>query len=441
MKTQRITTDIAQAADAIRAGQLVAVPTETVYGLAGNGLDPKAVAQIYEVKGRPSVKPLSLMVHDASAMAHYCAPVPQAAYTLAEAFWPGPLTIVLRAKDCVPEIVRAGGETVGLRCPDHPATLALIEAAQLPLAAPSANPSGAPSPKTADDVLSYFDGRIAAVIDGGPCGIGRESTLVDLSCTPYRILRSAAVPDDAGWDALVRKMRIVGITGGTGCGKTTALTELERQGALVIDCDAVYHELLASNAAMLAEINARFPGTIENGALQRKKLGAVVFADAAALDDLNAITHRYVRAELRERARHGIVLIARHEHLRPFMRKRPYRNVERMRRVHRENDLLARRHGEELRGCAAAAKQKLVGLLRRGIPAAPGRAHRAHRLLDGPLHRSGLLKRRGGAVEIDHSATSCMPSSETKSTLTGSTPPARQACMARAVWRRGISSV
>ena len=190
MKTQRITTEIAQAADAIRAGQLVAVPTETVYGLAGNGLDPKAVAQIYEVKGRPSVKPLSLMVHDASAMARYCAPVPQAAYTLAEAFWPGPLTIVLRAKDCVPEIVRAGGQTVGLRCPDHPATLALIEAAQLPLAAPSANPSGAPSPKTADDVLAYFDGQIAAVIDGGPCGIGRESTLVDLSCTPYRILRA-----------------------------------------------------------------------------------------------------------------------------------------------------------------------------------------------------------------------------------------------------------
>ena len=119
MNTKRITTEIAQAAEAIRAGQLVAVPTETVYGLAGNGLDPDAVAQIYEVKGRPAVKPLSLMVHDASAMARYCTDVPPAAYTLAEAFWPGPLTIVLRAQDCVPEIVRAGGETVGLRCPDH----------------------------------------------------------------------------------------------------------------------------------------------------------------------------------------------------------------------------------------------------------------------------------------------------------------------------------
>ena len=99
MNTKRITTEIAQAADAIRAGQLVAVPTETVYGLAGNGLDPAAVAQIYEIKGRPTVKPLSLMVHDASAMARYCIDVPPAAYTLAEAFWPGTLTIVLRAQD------------------------------------------------------------------------------------------------------------------------------------------------------------------------------------------------------------------------------------------------------------------------------------------------------------------------------------------------------
>ena len=138
---------IAQAADILRRGGLLAIPTETVYGLAGNGLDPAAVAQIYEIKGRPAVKPLSLMVHDASAMARYCDPVPQAAHTLAEAFWPGPLTIVLRAKACVPEIVRAGGQTVGLRCPDHPATLALIEAAQLPLAAPAAQTTRAPPPR------------------------------------------------------------------------------------------------------------------------------------------------------------------------------------------------------------------------------------------------------------------------------------------------------
>lgn len=314
MKTERMTTEITRAAETLRDGGLVAVPTETVYGLAGNGLDPDAVERIYEVKGRPAVKPLSLMVHDAGAMAQYCSQVPEAAYALAERFWPGPLTIVLRAKDCVPEIVRAGGATVGLRCPDHPATLELLRQAQLPLAAPSANPSGAPSPKTADAVLRYFDGKIDAVIDGGACGIGRESTIVDLSETPYRILRQGALPEHAVWDALVERMRIIGITGGTGCGKTTALHVLRDRGALVIDCDAVYHGLLTTSGELLAELDARFPGTVEQGTLQRKKLGAVVFADAQALQALNAITHRYVSAEvdrlLREWARAGGSLAA-----------------------------------------------------------------------------------------------------------------------------------
>ena len=303
MKTERITTQLDRAAEILRQGGLVAVPTETVYGLAGSGLDSAAVEQIYEVKGRPAVKPLSLMVHDAQAMAQYCMQVPRAAYALAERFWPGPLTIVLQSRDCVPAIVRAGGETVGLRCPDHPATLELLRQAQLPLAAPSANPSGAPSPKTADEVLRYFDGKIDAVIDGGACGIGRESTIVDLSVTPYRILRAGALPEDTVWDALVRSMQVIGITGGTGCGKTTALNVLRDMGALVIDCDAVYHELLESSAEMLAEIAARFPGTVEHGALQRKKLGAVVFDDAQALEELNAITHRYVCAEVDRRLR------------------------------------------------------------------------------------------------------------------------------------------
>lgn len=312
--TERITSELDRAADILRAGGLVAVPTETVYGLAGNGLDPDAVGRIYAVKGRPAVKPLSLLVQDAGAMAQYGKQVPKAAYALAERFWPGPLTMVLRAQDCVPEIVRAGGETVGLRCPDHPATLALLQKAQLPLAAPSANPSGAPSPGTADEVLRYFDGKIDAVIDGGACGIGRESTIVDLSAAPYRILREGALPADTVWDALVDRMQIAGITGGTGCGKTTALNVLRDMGALVIDCDAVYHGLLATSAELLAEIGARFPGTVEDGALQRKKLGALVFADAQALRDLNAITHRYVCAEtdrlLREWARAGGTLAA-----------------------------------------------------------------------------------------------------------------------------------
>ncbi len=314
MNTKRFISCTDELVGIMRGGGLVAVPTETVYGLAGNGLDEKAVAEIYEVKGRPEVKPLSLMVHDAASMERYCESVPPQAYTLAKRFWPGPLTIVMKAKPCVPEIVRAGGETVGLRCPDHPLTLELLEKSRVPFAAPSANPSGESSPKNADSVLKYFDGKIDAVLDGGECGIGRESTLIDLSRTPYRILRQGALPADEIADALVDGMKIIGITGGTGCGKTTALNELERRGALLIDCDAVYHRMLETDRPMLDEIEKYFPGAVVDGKLDRKALGAVVFTDEEALRDLNIITHRHINLEirriLREHAMNGGTLAA-----------------------------------------------------------------------------------------------------------------------------------
>lgn len=314
MNTKRFISCTDELVGIMRGGGLVAVPTETVYGLAGNGLDEKAVAEIYEVKGRPEVKPLSLMVHDAASMERYCENVPPQAYTLAKRFWPGPLTIVMKAKPCVPEIVRAGGETVGLRCPDHPLTLELLEKSRVPFAAPSANPSGESSPKNADSVLKYFDGKIDAVLDGGECGIGRESTLIDLSRTPYRILRQGALPSDEIADALVDGMKIIGITGGTGCGKTTALNELERRGALLIDCDAVYHRMLETDRPMLDEIEKYFPGAVVDGKLDRKALGAVVFTDEEALRDLNIITHRHINLEirriLREHAMNGGTLAA-----------------------------------------------------------------------------------------------------------------------------------
>lgn len=314
MNTKRFISCTDELVGIMRGGGLVAVPTETVYGLAGNGLDEKAVAEIYEVKGRPEVKPLSLMVHDAASMERYCENVPPQAYTLAKKFWPGPLTIVMKAKPCVPEIVRAGGETVGLRCPDHPLTLELLEKSGVPFAAPSANPSGEPSPKNADSVLKYFDGKIDAVLDGGECGIGCESTLIDLSRTPYRILRQGALPADEIADAFVDCMKIIGITGGTGCGKTTALNELERRGALLIDCDAVYHRMLETDRPMLDEIEKYFPGAVIDGKLDRKALGAVVFTDEEALRDLNIITHRHINLEirriLREHAMNGGTLAA-----------------------------------------------------------------------------------------------------------------------------------
>ena len=305
MKTITINTieKLSQASELLKAGQLVAVPTETVYGLAGNGLDETAVEQIYEVKGRPQVKPLSLMVPDALAMERCCREVPPQAHALAKHFWPGPLTIVLRSKDLVPAIVRARGETVGLRCPDHPMTLELLRLSGIPFAAPSANPSGEPSPKTAEEVEAYFDGKIAAIVDGGPCGLGKESTILDMSQRPFRILRQGALPAEKIADALVDEMEIVGVTGPSGSGKSTALRCLRDRGALVLDCDAVYHELLETNHALVAELDARFPGCMEKGRLQRKKLGELVFGNQEALLDLNRITHRFISDEVQRRLR------------------------------------------------------------------------------------------------------------------------------------------
>jgi len=294
---------MSQAAAMIAAGGMVAVPTETVYGLCVNGLNSDAVAALYEIKGRPEVKPLSLMVASPADMKKYAAQVPPAAQTLAARFWPGPLTIVLRAKSLVPSIVRAGGETVGLRCPDHPLTLSLLEQCRLPLAGPSANPSGQPSPKTAPEALAYFDGKIDAVIDGGACGLGRESTVIDMSSTPYRILRQGALSEREIEDALLGGIRRVGLTGGTGSGKTTVLKYLTQRGALGLDCDDIYHQLLKTSQPMLRELRERFPAAFADGILDRKALGAIVFADAEALGDLNAITHRYVRSELEARLR------------------------------------------------------------------------------------------------------------------------------------------
>ena len=302
METQIIREDLAIAAEIIRRGGLVGVPTETVYGLAGNGLDEQAVRQIYEVKGRPEVKPLALMVPDAGEIESYCLEVPEAARALAEKFWPGPLSIVLKAKtDIVPDIVRAGGETVSLRCPDHPMTLKALRLTGLPFAAPSANPSGSPSPKTAGEVLDYFSGKIDAVIDGGPCGIGRESTILDMSRTPYRILRQGALPAEEIEAALRDSLKLIGITGPSGSGKTSALGVLEREGALVLDCDAVYHELLAQDRELLDALRARWPDAFEGEALDRRKLAQIVFSDPEALKQLNEITHRFISREITRR--------------------------------------------------------------------------------------------------------------------------------------------
>ena len=188
---------IEQAAEIIRAGGLVAIPTETVYGLGADALNPAAVRRIYEAKGRPSDNPLIIHVPAPDWLARYCIDVPETAYRLAERFWPGPLTMILKRNPILPDCTTGGLDTVGVRCPDHPVTLALIEAAGVPIAAPSANRSGRPSCTTAQHVLEDVGGKIECVLDGGACAVGVESTIVDLTVTPPRLLRPGGLPLEA----------------------------------------------------------------------------------------------------------------------------------------------------------------------------------------------------------------------------------------------------
>ena len=419
----------ATAAEIIRNGELVAIPTETVYGLGANGLDPEAVAKIFVAKGRPQDNPLILHIAEAGDMEKYCHSIPEAAYKLAQAFWPGPLTLVLPAKDTVPKCTTAGLPTVAIRCPDNPVTREIIRLSGVPIAAPSANISGKPSTTTAQHVLHDHDGNIAAVVDGGPCRVGVESTILDLSEGTPRMLRpggitaeqisaivgpiildkaiTASISQDevvkapgmkyrhyapdcrvlivdgdlpaavgyvkehfapgnrvlcfeeeleafrdfnplpygksadldtlmAGLFAALRELDdpsigtvfarcpqgsgkalavqnrlgkaaafthvqprerhfTVGITGGTGCGKTTVLEAIRQLGGITVDCDAVYHRLLETDKSLLAAIEARFPGVVVDGTLQRKALGKRVFANPEELEALNAITHPRIK--------------------------------------------------------------------------------------------------------------------------------------------------
>lgn len=181
------------AAKIIREGGLVGIPTETVYGLGADGLNEAAVAKIFEVKGRPQDNPLILHVTGAEQIELFCQDIPQAAYRLAEAFWPGPLTMVLPARDIVPRRTTAGLSTVAVRCPDSEVTREIIRLAGVPIAAPSANTSGKPSTTTAQHVLHDHDGKIEAIVDGGPCRVGVESTIVDLTEDRPRLLRPGGI--------------------------------------------------------------------------------------------------------------------------------------------------------------------------------------------------------------------------------------------------------
>ena len=170
--------DVMRAAELLRAGEVVAVPTETVYGLAGNALDEGAVAKIFAAKNRPSFNPLIVHVADADGVSRYAAEMPDAARKLAEKFWPGPLTLLLPKTDIVPDLVTAGSPLVALRVPRHPLLRELLQSIEFPLAAPSANPSGYVSPTTAAHVLEQLGGRIPYILDGDACEVGLESSIV-----------------------------------------------------------------------------------------------------------------------------------------------------------------------------------------------------------------------------------------------------------------------
>ncbi|MEG0779516.1 MAG: L-threonylcarbamoyladenylate synthase [Oscillospiraceae bacterium] len=427
---------IAQAAQILRDGGLLAIPTETVYGLGANGLDAQAVRRIFQAKGRPQDNPLILHIPGPSWLERYCEKVPPLAYVLARRFWPGPLTMILRRKSLVPDETTGGLDTVGVRCPNHPVTLAIIRAAGVPIAAPSANSSGRPSCTSAAEVWEDMDGKIEGIVDGGDCAVGVESTILDLTCDPPQLLRPGGLPledlervtgrltvdkavssllaegekprapgmkyrhyapkaavtvvtgdpqksarviahrmtdtsgvicfdefatlfpgheiqllgsfgdkktqaqrvfhalrafDDtavteiyaqcpdsrglglaignrlkkaAGFHVLdVDEVRVViGFTGGTGAGKTSALRALESMGGTVLDCDAVYAQMVETDPALRGALTEAFGEIfLPDGALDRKKLGSLVFADARRLTQLNAIIFRMVPPELRRR--------------------------------------------------------------------------------------------------------------------------------------------
>lgn len=194
MKTELLTkADIPRAAEILKNGGLVAIPTETVYGLGASALNEAALKKIFEVKGRPADNPLIIHVSSSDELEKWCRNIPAAAYRLAEVFWPGPLTLLLEKKPVIPSLVTAGLNTVAVRCPRHPLTLELIKQSGVPIAAPSANISGKPSPTTAGHVMSDIGGKIEAVLDGGPCSVGLESTIVDMTVKPPRILRPGGI--------------------------------------------------------------------------------------------------------------------------------------------------------------------------------------------------------------------------------------------------------
>ena len=197
------------AADLLKEGSLVGFPTETVYGLGANALNPDAVLSIFAAKGRPADNPLIVHIYDTAQLSPLCE-IPDRAPVLMKAFWPGPLTLLFPRKPAIPDQVTAGLPTVAIRMPSHPVAAAMLKACGLPVAAPSANRSGRPSPTTALHVLQDLNGRVPLILDGGPCDVGLESTVVDLCHGKPVILRPGGITKDMLEEALYEEVSVAG---------------------------------------------------------------------------------------------------------------------------------------------------------------------------------------------------------------------------------------
>lgn len=264
-------TEIGRAVAALRAGELVAFPTETVYGLGADAANSAAVAKIFAAKGRPADHPLIVHLPDVSHLSRWASDIPEAAYRVAATFWPGPLTLILKRHPTVLDAITGGQDTVGLRVPSHPLALQLLQAFDGGIAAPSANRFGHVSPTTAAHVRQEFGADVAVVLDGGPCAVGIESTILDLSGGVPRILR----PGMLGAAALAAVLGVEPTYGGNNAPRVSGSLEAHYSPHTPLR--------LVPAASLAAELHAALEAGLRIGLLA---------ADRAAMDHPNVVWHQ-----------------------------------------------------------------------------------------------------------------------------------------------------
>lgn len=301
-------TAIAEAAETIRNGGLVAFPTETVYGLGANALNVDAVGRIFTAKGRPTADPLIVHLSGLDQITRVVRSIPEAAQKLAETFWPGPLTLILPKRPEVPDLVTSELDTVAVRVPNHPVALALIQTAGVPIAAPSANRFGHTSPTTAKHVLHDLDGRIDIILDGGSASIGVESTVLDVSTTPPRILRPGGVTREM-LESVIGPVTVLGQRKKPEKGlPSPGMLEKHyapRAEMLLFTGDSAQESLVASLTEQKAAGRRVGALAADDDAELLEKSGAVVYRLGA---DLNSIA-RHIYAGMRWLDRQGVDVI------------------------------------------------------------------------------------------------------------------------------------